>query len=275
MGSSSPTCPSSTSPNGQAPPRRAHYADDTPYRRERVRHPAGDACDVRREDRAVHPWRVAVRVVDQGIEGFTNVATWWSEPIVFQKAVLYTMLFEVVGLGCCFGPLAGRTSRRSVRSSTGCGPDHPPATLARPGAIHPGNNRTPFDALLYGACSPCSSPRWCPTAPADSRSARRSACCRGGSRPQSWAVLAVLGLRDKVIFLTRPRRGIRAAGSGVPVRRSRHRRRGESGLHGHLAGRGDIETQQALSVRDLDDAGQQPIHPLGFLKRSLFKRLSK
>ncbi|WP_407662715.1 DUF3556 domain-containing protein [Mycobacterium tilburgii] len=27
---------------------------------------------------------------------------------MFQKAALFTMLFEVVGLGCCFGPLAGR-----------------------------------------------------------------------------------------------------------------------------------------------------------------------
>lgn len=44
----------------------------------------------------------------RGIDGFTNVTSWWSEPIVFQKAILYTMLFEVVGLGCCFGPMAGR-----------------------------------------------------------------------------------------------------------------------------------------------------------------------
>ncbi|WP_201359571.1 DUF3556 domain-containing protein, partial [Mycobacterium paraintracellulare] len=27
-----------------------------------------------------------------GIGGFTQVGAWWSEPIVFQKAVLYTML---------------------------------------------------------------------------------------------------------------------------------------------------------------------------------------
>jgi Transmembrane protein of unknown function (DUF3556) len=40
--------------------------------------------------------------------GFTNVASWWSEPIVFEKVVLYTMLFEVIGLGCGFGPLNNR-----------------------------------------------------------------------------------------------------------------------------------------------------------------------
>ena len=44
----------------------------------------------------------------KGIDGFTNVGQWWSEPIVFQKVVLYTMLFEVVGLGCGFGPLNNR-----------------------------------------------------------------------------------------------------------------------------------------------------------------------
>ena len=43
-----------------------------------------------------------------GIDGFTNVAQWYAEPIVFEKVVLYTMLFEVVGLGCGFGPLNNR-----------------------------------------------------------------------------------------------------------------------------------------------------------------------
>ncbi|MDD4866365.1 MAG: DUF3556 domain-containing protein [Mycobacterium sp.] len=43
-----------------------------------------------------------------GIHGFTGVASWWSEPIVFEKVVLYTMLFEVLGLGCGFGPLNNR-----------------------------------------------------------------------------------------------------------------------------------------------------------------------
>jgi hypothetical protein len=43
-----------------------------------------------------------------GIDGFTNVASWYAEPIVFQKVVFYTLLFEVVGLGCGFGPLNNR-----------------------------------------------------------------------------------------------------------------------------------------------------------------------
>jgi hypothetical protein len=43
-----------------------------------------------------------------GLAGFANAASWWSEPIVFEKVVLYTMLFEVIGLGCGFGPLNNR-----------------------------------------------------------------------------------------------------------------------------------------------------------------------
>jgi hypothetical protein len=44
----------------------------------------------------------------KGIDGFGNISRWWSEPIVFEKVVLYTMLFEVVGFGCGFGPLNNR-----------------------------------------------------------------------------------------------------------------------------------------------------------------------
>src|SRR3978361_1404853 len=43
-----------------------------------------------------------------GIDGFPHVGSWGTDPIVFQKVVLFTMLFEVTGLGCGFGPLNNR-----------------------------------------------------------------------------------------------------------------------------------------------------------------------
>jgi hypothetical protein len=139
----------------------------------------------------------------EGIGSFTNVTAWWTEPVVFQKAVLFTMLFEVVGLGCCFGPLAGRY--------------FPPMGSIlywlRPGTIRlppwpervpltKGVDRTLFDALLYGALLVLLA----------------TALVSDGSGPipalhtmigvlPRWqtaailAVLAVLGLRDKIIFL--------------------------------------------------------------------------
>src|ERR1700687_4111573 len=51
--------------------------------------------------------RLIVRTT-RGTDWFTNVASWSAEPIVFEKVVLYTMLFEVVGLGCGLGPLNNR-----------------------------------------------------------------------------------------------------------------------------------------------------------------------
>jgi hypothetical protein len=138
-----------------------------------------------------------------GIGGFTDVATWWTEPIVFEKAVLYTMLFEVIGLGCCFGPLAGRY--------------FPPMGSIlywlRPGTIRlppwpgrlpltKGSNRTPFDALLYGALLVLLA-----TALVSDGTGPIPALGTAIGVLPWWqtvailAVLAVIGLRDKIIFL--------------------------------------------------------------------------
>ena len=57
-----------------------------------------------------------------GIDGLGNIGSWWSEPIVFQKVVLYTMLFEVVGFGCGFGPLNNRFYPPMGSACTGCVP---------------------------------------------------------------------------------------------------------------------------------------------------------
>lgn len=138
-----------------------------------------------------------------GLDGFTNVAAWWSEPIVFEKAVLYTMLFEVVGLGCCFGPLAGRY--------------FPPMGSIlywlRPGTIRlppwpyrvpltKGSNRTPVDAALYGALLVL----LLVALLSDGAGPIPALNTTIGVLP-SWqivailTVLALISLRDKVIFL--------------------------------------------------------------------------
>jgi hypothetical protein len=36
------------------------------------------------------------------------IASWWLEPVAFQKAILWSLLFEILGLGCGSGPLTGR-----------------------------------------------------------------------------------------------------------------------------------------------------------------------
>ncbi|MFQ6227775.1 DUF3556 domain-containing protein [Nocardia sp. NPDC002869] len=139
----------------------------------------------------------------EGIDGFTAVGTWWSEPIVFQKVVLFTMLFEVVGLGCGFGPLNNRffPPMGSILYWLRPGtirlppwPDRVPGTR--------GTRRTLFEAVLYAALLIM----------------LLVALVSNGTGPDAalgtsvgvlpvWqiaavlGVLAVLGLRDKTIFL--------------------------------------------------------------------------
>ena len=146
-------------------------------------------------------WLLALTTT--GINGFTNVAHWYAEPIVFEKVVLYTMLFEVVGLGCGFGPLNNRF--------------FPPLGSIlywlRPGTIRlppwpnripltKGDARGPVDALLYGALLVL----LVIAIFSDGTGPVPALGTTVGVLPswQIWAVLgvlAVLGLRDKVIFL--------------------------------------------------------------------------
>jgi hypothetical protein len=138
-----------------------------------------------------------------GIHGFTGVGSWWSEPIVFQKVVLYTMLFEVIGLGCGFGPLNNRffPPMGSILYWMRFGtirlppwPDRVPWTR--------GTKRTPIDVGLYALLLLVT----------------LGALLSDGTGPvpelgttvgllPTWeivtilVILGVLGLRDKVIFL--------------------------------------------------------------------------
>ena len=45
-----------------------------------------------------------------GLGGLGDLGDWWTEPIVFQKAVIWTMLWEVLGLGAGSLPLTLRFS---------------------------------------------------------------------------------------------------------------------------------------------------------------------
>jgi hypothetical protein len=149
-------------------------------------------------------WLLAVTTEGLGgMAAFAGVAHWYAEPIVFEKVVLYTMLFEVVGLGCGFGPLNNRffPPMGSILYWLRPGTIRLPPWPARI-PLTRGDSRTPLDALLYAALlvllvvaifSDGTGPI----------PALRTAV---GVLPawQIWAVLgvlAVLGLRDKVIFL--------------------------------------------------------------------------
>src|SRR5690606_7285312 len=40
--------------------------------------------------------------------GLTQITSWWLHPLAFQKAIVWSLLFEGLGLGCGSGPLTGR-----------------------------------------------------------------------------------------------------------------------------------------------------------------------
>jgi hypothetical protein len=146
-------------------------------------------------------WLIALST--KGIDGFTNVASWYAEPIVFEKFVLYTMLFEVVGLGCGFGPLNNRffppmgSILYWLRPNTIRLPPWPNRVpLTR------GTTRTPVDAALYAALLVM----LVVALFSDGTGPIPALATTVGVLPlwQIWTILgllAVLGLRDKVIFL--------------------------------------------------------------------------
>ena len=67
-----------------------------------------------------------------------DVSHWWNEPIIYEKAVLWTVLLELIGVAGSWGPLAGK-----VKPMTG-------GILfwARPGTIR-SRTRRPFDGPLH------------------------------------------------------------------------------------------------------------------------------
>jgi hypothetical protein len=139
----------------------------------------------------------------KGINGFTDVKSWYAEPIVFEKVVLYTMLFEVVGLGCGFGPLNNRfvPPMGSILYWMRFGTIRLPPWPDRLGWTR-GTKRTPVDVALYalllvlilGALF------------TDGSGRVPELGSKVGLLPR-WQIvlilltLGVLGLRDKVIFL--------------------------------------------------------------------------
>jgi len=146
---------------------------------------------------------IVVALATKGIDGWSNIGSWWTEPIVFQKVVVYTILFEVIGLGCGFGPLNNRfyppmgSILYWLRPNTIRLPPWPNRVpLTR------GDNRDPVDVALYGALLAM----LLVALFSDGAGPDPGLGTQVGLLPawQMWAVLALLalvGLRDKTIFL--------------------------------------------------------------------------
>ncbi|MFY9588003.1 MAG: DUF3556 domain-containing protein [Actinomycetota bacterium] len=119
-----------------------------------------------------------------------DIANWWREPVAFQKLALWTLLFEVSGLGGASGPLTARyvppigASVYWLRPGTMRLPPWPkriPFTA--------GTRRSVVDVALFAALLGLGI--WALTQPALGR----------GQLLPVVLLLPVIGLRDKTIFL--------------------------------------------------------------------------
>ncbi|SDC81182.1 DUF3556 domain-containing protein [Nocardioides lianchengensis] len=126
------------------------------------------------------------------VTGFTDVGDWWADPVVLQKVVLWTLFFEVLGLGCGFGPLNLRFSPPMgsflywLRPTTMRLPPWPGRV-----PLTAGTTRTPVDVVLYAAL--LATTVWALLADGSLVPGERVALVLG--------LLVLAGLRDKVIFL--------------------------------------------------------------------------
>lgn len=135
-----------------------------------------------------------------------QVSGWWNQPIVYQKAILWTVLIEILGIGGSWGPLAGHFKPMTGNCSTWLRPNTirlPPWPETVP--FTRGDTRRPVDVAIYalildnfvvavvlpGVTS--SSP--------DSAVPDNQGLVNPVLMYPLIALLVVMGLRDKVIFI--------------------------------------------------------------------------
>src|SRR5208283_1711221 len=149
---------------------------------------------------------ILVATLTSGLPAFWHVSQWWNQPIVYEKAILWTVLLELLNVAGSWGPLAGK-----VKPMTG-------GILfwARPGTIRlrpwkwvpftNGDRRTWFDLALYLALLvSLAVPLLSPGVHSDSLSKavpdNTSGLVNSALLIAPIALLVLIGLRDKTIFL--------------------------------------------------------------------------
>jgi hypothetical protein len=149
---------------------------------------------------------IVVATVTSGLPAFWHVSQWWNQPIVYEKAIIWTVLLEIIGAAGSWGPLAGKTKPMTggIRF------------WARPGTIRlrpwrwvpftAGNRRTWFDVVVYLALIvSVVVPLVMPGVHSDSLSAAVPSNTSGLVNPAllvaPMVLLVLIGLRDKTVFL--------------------------------------------------------------------------
>jgi hypothetical protein len=141
-----------------------------------------------------------ISATTEGLGGLGNIGEWWTEPIVFQKAVVWTMLWEILGLGAGSLPLTLRFSPmiggvlywlRTGTTRLPPWPDRVPLTA--------GTTRTPLDVALYASVLAWLAYLLLTDGVSDPTTV--AGRLDPGAVATLLGLLALLGLRDKVPFL--------------------------------------------------------------------------
>jgi len=136
-----------------------------------------------------------------------DVASWWDEPIVYQKLVLWTMFLETVGIAGSWGPLAGKFKPMTGGLLFWLRPGTirmPPWGDKVPGTS--GDTRTGFDVLVYaGLLVSLFLPVVLGGVQSDALTAvlpdHTTGLVAPGLMVVALVLLVIVGLRDKTIFI--------------------------------------------------------------------------
>jgi hypothetical protein len=149
---------------------------------------------------------VLVATLTSDIHPFWDVASWWAEPIVYQKFVLWTVLLETIGVAGSWGPMAGHFKPMTGGFRYWARPDTirmPPWPDQVP--FTAGDRRTIGDVILYLAVIATLVTALLLPAVSNPQLDRLVPGNAGLVDPTVLFVLigllVVMGLRDKVVFL--------------------------------------------------------------------------
>lgn len=146
---------------------------------------------------------VLIGCTTTGLGGLGEFFDWWAQPLFLQKVVIWTLLFEVLGLGCGFGPL----TMRFVPPIGG------PLYWLRPGTIRlppwpdripgtRGSSRTAVDIALYvGVVAAAVFVLASPPDRVPGISSASAGMLAAWRFAPLMVLLVAIGLRDKTIFL--------------------------------------------------------------------------
>jgi hypothetical protein len=149
---------------------------------------------------------VLVATLTSGIHSFWDVGSWWAEPVVYQKLVLWTVLLETLGLAGSWGPLAGHFKPMTGGFRYWARPDTirmPPWPDKVP--LTGGDRRTVADVVLYVAILATLVTALVIPTVSSAQLDRLEPGNAGLLNPVVLyvliALLIIMGLRDKVVFL--------------------------------------------------------------------------